>query len=171
MNCQPIDSLPPPPPEFGADGSFSLADLPPPMPLSQPPTQSSQPPWEKSPQPHQTCPPWEKPSQLAQNCPPWEQNSPATTNSKGNAPPPTLAKKGKLNTNFLSKLNSTLGGPESGTPTAPPTETRQTPKAVENLKNQRSTDSPPRGNLLSQIQNGCQLKKTENIQDRSAPKL
>lgn len=110
------------------------------------------------------------------NAPPWGQTSksPAKSNSRGEAPPPTLAKKGKkLNSNFMSQLNSTLGGADKTVSAAPASNNIRPANsaAMNQLKNNRSKDSPPRNHLLSQIHSGVKLKKAANINDRSAPSL
>lgn len=172
MNCQPIENLPPPP---GFDLStsmsdadvtltFNIADLPPPIPETLPPATSSVRSSEHSAIPikHST-PHTHTTSNNSSGIP--------KTNSKGAVPPPTLAKKGnKLNTNFMAQLDSKLGGPTQSMPASQPQAQKSNP-ALQNLMNNKSRDSPPRGNLLSQIHSGVQLRRTENVNDRSAPIL
>lgn len=86
-------------------------------------------------------------------------------------PPPTLAKKGKkLDTNFLAQLNNSLGGP-SQAPVSNDNRQSAPSAAVQNLKVNKSRDSPPRDHLLSQIHGGVKLKKAANVNDRSAPSV
>ena len=195
MPCHPMETslLPPPPPEFGHETItetdngllFNINDLPPPIPDSPAPayltsqvspgpqrshtnniTQTSKPtgsvPIALAPQTTTANPPWEQP-----------MKSPSKPNSKGDAPPPTLAKKGKkLNSNFLAQLNSTLGGVEKTNPATTVSTSRPVNSAaVAQLKNTRSKESPPRGHLLSEIHGGVKLKKATNVNDRSAPSL
>lgn len=187
MNCQPIEALPPPP-GFDllppADGvlSFNISDLPPPLPDAPPPPRPTE--YAVHSQ-HPTQPP---PISVPVNRPttngikPVRQNSANTAggnitaskvNSKGSAPPPTLAKKGKkLNTNFLAQLDAKLGGQPQQTNAAPPANDTSRPNpAVDSLMNKKSRESPPRDNLLTQIHGGVRLRRTENVNDRSAPKI
>jgi len=196
LPCHPVDPavLPPPPEEFGADTRpdsslpFNISDLPPPLPHSPaPPYLTSQvspaPPFSVShhgtplPPPSHTAStlhPTPVPHYQQHTNPavPWQPGprSPKL-NSKGVVPPPTLSKKGsKINTNFLAQLNSTLGGTSEGPP-APPSSQRPLPAAVDSLRNSRAGTSAPRNTLLSQIHSGVRLKKTVNVNDRSAPSL
>lgn len=189
-----IDSaaLPPPPPEFGLDFpagadtetniSFNITDLPPPIPDSPAPNYlTSQP--SPNQQQQRTSQPIQQQTSLSPPHPsipppatasaaPWDQGSRSPrSNSRGEMPPPTLAKKGKkLDTNFLAQLNSSLGGGQ--TQAAPEIRQSATPSAaVQNLKSSRNTDSPPRDHLLSQIHGGIKLKKAANVSDRSAPSV
>lgn len=181
MNCQPIEALPPPPgfelpPPDNGMLPFNISDLPPPLPDTPPPPRPS----EFSVYNHQ--PPAQiiaestissQPTTNSNNRPPWENSTrtdTSKTNSKGSAPPPTLAKKGKkLNTNFLAQLDAKLGCQSQSDPVLPPS-SRSHP-AINSLMNNRSRDSPPRDGLLSQIHGGVQLRRTENVNDRSAPKF
>lgn len=187
MNCQPIEALPPPPgfqlppPEDGML-LFNISDLPPPLPETPPPPR----PAELSVHNHQPPVPSQpyvpyQPDQKTHNHntansntrPPWENTTrtDGKMNSRGAAPPPTLAKKGKkLNTNFMAQLDAKLGG-QSQTEVPPPPSVRPNPAALNSLITNRSSDSPPRDNLLSQIQGGMRLRRTEHVNDRSAPKI
>ncbi|XP_067931717.1 serine-rich adhesin for platelets-like isoform X2 [Watersipora subatra] len=196
MPCHPMDSslLPPPPPEFGLDHQtstdngalFNISELPPPIPdcpapaylTSQVSPAQPQYPVVSQPLKQAVPPPTAKVSQASSGCghAPWDQQpkSPVKANSRGEAPPPTLAKKGKkLSSNFIAQLNSTLGGAEKAAPVQPVHTGNQPAKsaAIEQLKSGKSRESPPRGHLLSQIHGGIQLKKAVDVKDRSAPVL
>ena len=187
--------------EPGTEGniSFNINDLPPPIPDSPAPNyltsqtspnqqqqRASQPVHHQQqqqyhqqvtlPSPHLSVPPPaanSQPSSTPAAAAPWEQGSRSPrSNSRGEMPPPTLAKKGKkLDTNFLAQLNSTLGGSQA-VPAAPENRQSAPPSAaVQNLKTSRNSESPPREHLLSEIHGGIKLKKAANVNDRSAPSV
>ena len=185
----------------GTEGniSFNINDLPPPIPDSPAPnylTSQTSPNQQQQranhpvhhqqqqqyhqpvtlPSPHLSVPPPaanSQPSSTPATAAPWEQGSRSPrSNSRGEMPPPTLAKKGKkLDTNFLAQLNSTLGGSQA-VPAAPENKQSAPPSAaVQNLKTSRNSESPPREHLLSEIHGGIKLKKAANVNDRSAPSV
>ena len=185
----------------GTEGniSFNINDLPPPIPDSPAPnylTSQTSPNQQQQqrashpvhhqqqqqyqqvtlPSPHLSVPPPaanSQPSSTPAAAAPWEQGSRSPrSNSRGEMPPPTLAKKGKkLDTNFLAQLNSTLGGSQA-VPAAPENRQSAPPSAaVQNLKTSRNSESPPREHLLSEIHGGIKLKKAANVNDRSAPSV
>lgn len=198
MPCGPAadsSSLPPPPPEFGLEYlgteaetniSFNISDLPPPIPDSPAPNYLTS---QASPNPHRAAAPTSSQQPQTHIPPPLTVSPPASSsntstaapwdkgvrsprsNSKGDMPPPTLAKKGKkLDTNFLAQLNNSLGGP-SQAPVSNDNRQSAPSAAVQNLKVNKSRDSPPRDHLLSQIHGGVKLKKAANVNDRSAPSV